>query len=120
MARWQSGDAADCKSVYVGSIPARASILNGQPRFGGAFCWLDVGNPARKVDRLGCRLFIGPQLGNPSMFENAQTQRIQRMTEALRSIIAETASARSALCENELVIRLDNVLALARAALDDD
>jgi hypothetical protein len=26
MARWQSGDAADCKSVYVGSIPARASI----------------------------------------------------------------------------------------------
>ena len=27
MARWQSGDAADCKSVYVGSIPARASIL---------------------------------------------------------------------------------------------
>ena len=28
MARWQSGDAADCKSVYVGSIPARASILS--------------------------------------------------------------------------------------------
>lgn len=25
MARWQSGDAADCKSVYVGSIPTRAS-----------------------------------------------------------------------------------------------
>lgn len=25
-ARWQSGYAADCKSVYVGSIPARASI----------------------------------------------------------------------------------------------
>src|SRR5437660_12396185 len=24
-ARWQSGHAADCKSVYVGSIPARAS-----------------------------------------------------------------------------------------------
>ena len=26
MARWQSGDAADCKSVYAGSIPTRASI----------------------------------------------------------------------------------------------
>jgi hypothetical protein len=25
VARWQSGDAADCKSVYVGSIPTRAS-----------------------------------------------------------------------------------------------
>lgn len=24
-AEWQSGDAADCKSVYVGSIPASAS-----------------------------------------------------------------------------------------------
>ena len=28
LARWQSGDAADCKSVYAGSIPARASIIN--------------------------------------------------------------------------------------------
>ena len=27
MARWQSGDAADCKSVYAGSIPTRASII---------------------------------------------------------------------------------------------
>ena len=26
MARWRSGDAADCKSVHAGSIPARASI----------------------------------------------------------------------------------------------
>jgi hypothetical protein len=25
MARWQSGDAEDCKSLYAGSIPARAS-----------------------------------------------------------------------------------------------
>ncbi|WP_434615451.1 hypothetical protein [Azospirillum sp. B2RO_4] len=38
--------------------------------------------------------------------------------EALRAIISEAASARSALCENELVIRLDNILALARAALE--
>lgn len=27
MARWQNGDAADCKSVNAGSIPARASTL---------------------------------------------------------------------------------------------
>ena len=27
MARWQSGYAADCKSVYLGSTPGRASIL---------------------------------------------------------------------------------------------
>ena len=26
MARWQSGYAADCKSVYTGSTPVRASI----------------------------------------------------------------------------------------------
>jgi hypothetical protein len=25
MVRWQSGDVADCKSAYVGSIPARTS-----------------------------------------------------------------------------------------------
>lgn len=28
MARWQSGDAADCKSVYAGSIPTRASNIS--------------------------------------------------------------------------------------------
>ena len=27
MARWQSGYAADCNSVYAGSIPTRASTL---------------------------------------------------------------------------------------------
>ncbi len=27
MAGWQSGHAADCKSVYAGSIPASASTL---------------------------------------------------------------------------------------------
>jgi hypothetical protein len=26
LARWQNGYVADCKSVYAGSIPARASI----------------------------------------------------------------------------------------------
>jgi hypothetical protein len=26
-ARWQSGYAADCKSVYIGSIPVRASRI---------------------------------------------------------------------------------------------
>ena len=38
--------------------------------------------------------------------------------EALRAIMNEAAAARSALCENELVIRLDNILAIARAALE--
>lgn len=28
-ARWRSGDAEDCKSLYAGSIPARASICLG-------------------------------------------------------------------------------------------
>ena len=28
MAGWQSGHAADCKSVYAGSIPASASTLS--------------------------------------------------------------------------------------------
>ena len=32
MARWRSGDAADCKSVYAGSIPARASNSSRQFR----------------------------------------------------------------------------------------
>ena len=39
-------------------------------------------------------------------------------SDALRAIINEAAAARSALCENELVIRLDNILAIARAALE--
>jgi hypothetical protein len=52
------------------------------------------------------------------MTDNAQGRRRQAMADALRSIIREAASARSALCEHELVIRLDNILALARAALD--
>ncbi|CAO3439144.1 hypothetical protein [Azospirillum doebereinerae] len=38
--------------------------------------------------------------------------------DALRAIIQEAAAARSALCENELVIRLDNILNMARTALD--
>ncbi|NYZ13321.1 hypothetical protein HL658_12230 [Azospirillum sp. RWY-5-1] len=40
--------------------------------------------------------------------------------EVLRAIIRETVAARSALCENELVIRLDNILALAQGALEPD
>lgn len=38
--------------------------------------------------------------------------------DALRAIIQEASAARSALCENELVIRLDNIVAMAREALD--
>eukprot|EP00549_Striatella_unipunctata_P018322 CAMPEP_0118714602 /NCGR_PEP_ID=MMETSP0800-20121206/26297_1 /TAXON_ID=210618 ORGANISM="Striatella unipunctata, Strain CCMP2910" /NCGR_SAMPLE_ID=MMETSP0800 /ASSEMBLY_ACC=CAM_ASM_000638 /LENGTH=47 /DNA_ID= /DNA_START= /DNA_END= /DNA_ORIENTATION= len=30
-ALWRSGDAADCKSVYAGSIPAGASNLTKSP-----------------------------------------------------------------------------------------
>lgn len=41
-----------------------------------------------------------------------------RQSDALRQIMHEAASARAALCENELVIRLDNILALAKAALE--
>jgi hypothetical protein len=33
-ARWQSGHAADCKSVYLGSTPGRASIkINNLQKF---------------------------------------------------------------------------------------
>ncbi|CAO3350863.1 hypothetical protein [Azospirillum palustre] len=42
-----------------------------------------------------------------------------KRNEALRAIMSEAAAARSALCENELVIRLDNILAIARAALQE-
>ena len=45
--------------------------------------------------------------------------RVRQLTDALRAITGEAASARSALCEHELLIRLDNILALARNALDD-
>lgn len=54
------------------------------------------------------------------MTDSAQDRRLQTMTDALRSIIREAGSARSALCEDELVIRLDTILAVARAALDDE
>lgn len=54
------------------------------------------------------------------MTDSAQDRRLQVMTDALRSIIREAGSARSALCEHELVIRLDTILAVARAALDAD
>lgn len=35
-------------------------------------------------------------------------------------ILQEAAAARSALCEHELVIRLDNIIALARKAVERD
>ena len=54
------------------------------------------------------------------MPDDPQVLRIQQLTDALRAITHEAASARSALCENELMIRLDNILALAQAALGDD
>jgi len=54
------------------------------------------------------------------MAEEGSEQRIRRLAEALRAAAREAAAARSALCENELVIRLDNILALARDALEDE
>ncbi|WP_042442287.1 hypothetical protein [Azospirillum sp. B510] len=39
--------------------------------------------------------------------------------DALRAIMREAAAARSSLCENELIIRLDNILAIARSALEE-
>lgn len=40
-----------------------------------------------------------------------------RARAALRQILLEAAAARAALCENELIIRLDNIMALAEGAL---
>lgn len=47
-----------------------------------------------------------------------QPAMLERQRDALRQIMHEAAAARAALCENELVIRLDNILALAKAALE--
>src|SRR5271154_6500490 len=46
-ARWQSGYAAACKAVYVGSIPARASRLNRHPRI------KLIDNPTYRIEVLG-------------------------------------------------------------------
>lgn len=54
------------------------------------------------------------------MDDDTQARRIERLTETLRSIVQEAGSARSALCENELVIRLDTIIALATRALDEE
>lgn len=43
--------------------------------------------------------------------------RIRELEDALREIAREAAAARSALCENELVIRLDTILDCCTAAL---
>lgn len=44
--------------------------------------------------------------------------RLRVLEAALREIAREAAAARSALCENELVIRLDTILDRCAAALD--
>jgi hypothetical protein len=51
------------------------------------------------------------------MDEDPRDRRIEALRQALLAVSHEAAVARSALCENELVIRLDNILALARTAL---
>lgn len=54
------------------------------------------------------------------MTDDPRDARIQALEEALRTVALEAASARSALCENELVIRLDTILACCAAALKQD
>jgi hypothetical protein len=54
------------------------------------------------------------------MGEDARDQEIEALRQALQAVYYEAVSARSALCENELVIRLDNILALARKALAEN
>jgi hypothetical protein len=48
MARWQSGHAADCNSVYAGSIPTRASIFT-------IACPRQFIGPIRPGDEIGRR-----------------------------------------------------------------
>jgi hypothetical protein len=38
MVRWQSGDVADCKSAYAGSIPARTSNGLEESKEESSFC----------------------------------------------------------------------------------
>ncbi|WP_207485946.1 hypothetical protein [Arenibaculum pallidiluteum] len=54
------------------------------------------------------------------MDEDPRDRRIRRLSEALRAAGQEAAAARAALCENELVIRLDTIQDLARKALDEE
>ena len=42
-ARWQSGYAADCKSVDAGSIPTRASFCQQSPCPSPLFCYIACG-----------------------------------------------------------------------------
>ncbi len=45
---------------------------------------------------------------------------LERQRDDFRSILQEAAAARSALCEHELIIRIDNIIALARTAIERD
>lgn len=51
-------------------------------------------------------------------WEDERDTRIRNLEDALRQIAREAAAARSALCENELVIRLDTILDRCATALD--
>ena len=54
LASWRSGDAADCKSVYTGSIPVLASNV-----FNGLEKWLLIGvSPQVSVSCSGLVLFV--------------------------------------------------------------
>ncbi|AWK89902.1 hypothetical protein [Azospirillum thermophilum] len=53
------------------------------------------------------------------MTGDPRDDRIRALEDALRDVAREAASARSALCENELVIRLDTILARSLGALKE-
>ena len=53
LAQWQSGYAADCKSVYVGSIPACASSILSLP----LSIWLPIPTSGQAVDCYGVAVF---------------------------------------------------------------
>lgn len=53
------------------------------------------------------------------MTGDPRDDRIRDLEDALRDVAREAASARAALCENELVIRLDNILARSLEALKE-
>ncbi len=72
-ARWQSGHAGDCKSPYVGSIPARASSPEATP--------LPVGSPI-------------PSQGSGEATSLFQGRRCSQARRAKRSALAESGRAR--------------------------
>ena len=67
-ARWRSGDAADCKSVHAGSIPARASIslsrhVHRRPENGFSAVFSDITSRTIRTDLHASEPSDGPDDG---------------------------------------------------------